>query len=149
MNDIYGNEYEYTGYGNMYRRIDDEQNDDTSALLTDGRIWLDDDGNAYDDEAHKRKIGKLADAAFYGDTPFVLFQPSYTQLKQRFTDTYTLEVAVGDKVMTFTNMVIGDGASDEPRHRHDYQLRIINYRVIAECSCGETMNEDEIREALR
>jgi hypothetical protein len=35
-------------------------------------------------------------------------------------------------------------------HEHEWQLRIINYRIVAECkSCNETCDEDAIIEALR
>lgn len=34
-------------------------------------------------------------------------------------------------------------------HNHDWHLRIINMRIVAECDCGETCDEDAIIEALR
>jgi hypothetical protein len=90
---------------------------DENAPYTIGQIWLDENGNAYDDEARTRRIGSIIDSAMMGNS-------LYWKEGIRCTETTA------------------------PVHRHDWQLRIINYRVMAECACGETMDEDEIRSAL-
>jgi hypothetical protein len=95
MNDIYGNEFEWTGIGNMYRMIQKPTTDD------------------------------------------------------EFSPTYTIEFESNGKTTILTGMTISAiDRNDKPVHRHDWQLRVINYRVMAECACGETMDEDEIRGAL-